>query len=136
MDLSNSITIFVGDNGSGKSTLLKSIAYYNNSINVSSHNIESSYYKEIKDLSQMMKCTYDVKSRKGFFFSGEEFITYINQLKQMKHELQDDLKRVNEEYKDKSIVFKKTPNKNINYILSFFSKTLNTLRNIKDEFTH
>jgi len=40
------------------------------------------------------------------------------------------------EYKNKNIIFNKTPNKNINYILSFFSKTLNTLRHIKDEFTH
>lgn len=102
LDLSNPITIFVGDNGSGKSTLLKAIAYYNNSINVSSQRIDSSYYKEIKQLASKMKCTYDVKTRNGFFFSGEEFITYINQLKHMKQELIEDLKRVDEEYKDKS----------------------------------
>lgn len=103
LDLSSPITIFVGDNGSGKSTLLKAIAYYNNSINVSSHNMESSYYKEIKDLASKMKCTYDVKTRNGFFFSGEEFITYINQLKQMKQDLKEDLKRIDEEYKHKSL---------------------------------
>lgn len=103
LDLSSNITIFVGENGSGKSTLLKALAYYNDSINVSSHNIGSSYYKEIKQLASRMKCTYDVKTKKGFFFSGEEFITYINQLKQMKQELKEDLKRVDEEYKDKSI---------------------------------
>jgi predicted ATPase len=103
LDLSNKITLFVGDNGSGKSTLLKAIAYYNNSINVSSQDIDSSYYKEVKELAGMMKCTYDVKTKKGFFFSGEEFITYINQLKQMKQDLKEDLKRVNEEYKNKSI---------------------------------
>ena len=103
LDLSNKITVFVGDNGSGKSTLLKAIAYYNNSINVSSHNIDSSYYKEIKELASKMKCTYDVKTRSGFFFSGEEFITYINQLKQMKYDLVEDLRRIDEEYKNKSV---------------------------------
>ena len=40
------------------------------------------------------------------------------------------------DYKFKDVVFKNTPNSNINYILSFFSKTLNTLKNIKEEFTH
>ncbi len=40
------------------------------------------------------------------------------------------------EYKNKGVSLKKTPNKDINYILSFFWKTLNTLRSIKDEFTH
>lgn len=40
------------------------------------------------------------------------------------------------DFKNKNVVFKKSANKNINYILSFFSKTLNTLRNIKDEFIH
>lgn len=38
--------------------------------------------------------------------------------------------------KDTKILFDKTPNKNLNYILTFFSKTLNTLTNIKDEFIH
>ena len=38
--------------------------------------------------------------------------------------------------KDTKINFEKTPNNNLNYILTFFSKTLNTLTNIKDEFIH
>ena len=38
--------------------------------------------------------------------------------------------------KDTNIDFKKTLNPHLNYSLSFFSKTLNTLKNIKDEFIH
>jgi predicted ATPase len=102
LSLSKGVTIFVGDNGSGKSTLLKAIAYYNNSINVSSQDINSSYYQEIRDFSKTMKVEYLQKTRKGFFFSGEEFITYINNIKHMKQELKDDLARVEIEYKDKS----------------------------------
>jgi predicted ATPase len=102
LDLSQPITIFVGDNGSGKSTLLKAIAYYNSSINVSAQGISSSYYQEIQTLSSYMECAYDYKTRRGFFFSGEEFITYINHLKHMKQELVDELKRIDEVYKDKS----------------------------------
>lgn len=38
--------------------------------------------------------------------------------------------------KDSEINFWKTPNIHLNYALIFFSKTLNTLKNIKDEFIH
>lgn len=38
--------------------------------------------------------------------------------------------------KDSDINFKKTINPYLNYSLSFFSKTLNTLKNIKEEFIH
>ena len=86
LDLSNQVTVFVGDNGSGKSTLLKAIAYYNNSINVSKNDISSSYYEEEIKLAEKMSIHYKVKTRAGFFFSGEEFITYINNMKSMKEQ--------------------------------------------------
>ena len=38
--------------------------------------------------------------------------------------------------KNKNIEFKKTLNPHLNYSLAFLSKTLNTLKNIKDEFLH
>ncbi len=122
LDLSNNITIFVGDNGSGKSTLLKAIAYYNNSINVSSEDINSSYYQEIRQLSDNLKLIYNYKTRSGFFFSGEEFITYINNIKKMKEELRSELKRVEIEYKDKSVFTK-------NQARSAFAKELYELEN-------
>lgn len=125
LDLSSKITIFVGDNGSGKSTLLKAIAYYNNSINVSSHDINSSYYEEVKLLASKMKLVYNYKTRYGFFFSGEEFITYINDLKRMKEELRQDIKRVKEEYKDKSLFAK-------NQALSAYVGQLSALENSYD----
>jgi len=102
LDLDNKITIFVGDNGSGKSTLLKAIAYYNNSINVSANDISSSYYDDIKKLSSKMRLVYSLKTRSGFFFSGEEFITYINNLKSMKESLLIDLKEMEYEFRNKS----------------------------------
>lgn len=38
--------------------------------------------------------------------------------------------------KDSEIKFDKSLNPHLNYILAFFSKTINTLKNIKDEFIH
>lgn len=102
VSLHQPITIFVGDNGSGKSTLLQAIAYTNNSINVSKNDLSSAYYKDVRKLSQSLKLSFDVRTRKGFFFSGEDFITYINHLKTMKQQLQKDYAEVQEEFKDKS----------------------------------
>lgn len=101
LDLSNKITIFVGDNGAGKSTLLQAIAYYNNSINVSGNSLDSNYYESIQKLATKMKLIYRVKTRAGFFFSGEEFITYINSLKMMKLQLQKDLEEIKREFEGK-----------------------------------
>ncbi len=96
------ITILVGDNGSGKSTLLKAIAYYNNSINVSKNDINSAYFEDSKILSKHMKLLYSVKTRSGFFFSGEDFITYINNIKTMKQGLNKDIEEIKREFKGKS----------------------------------
>lgn len=102
LDLNQPITIFVGDNGSGKSTLLKAIAYYSNSINVSKNDLDSPYYFDVKKLAEKMTIAYTVKTRKGFFFSGEEFITYINNLKALKEQLLHDLDEMKREFKDKN----------------------------------
>lgn len=102
LNFNNDTTIFVGENGSGKSTLLKAIAYYNNSINVSKEKMDSVYYNSEKELSNKLKISYSVKTRNGFFFSGEEFITFINNLKEMKDNLETDIKEMREEFKDKS----------------------------------
>lgn len=102
LNLNQPITIFVGDNGSGKSTLLKAIAYYNNSINVSKHDMSSAYFNDSKECSKHMKISYSVKTRSGFFFSGEDFITYINNLKAMKEQLRQDIAEIKEEFKGKN----------------------------------
>jgi predicted ATPase len=102
LNLNQPITIFVGENGSGKSTLLKAIAYYNDSINVSKHDMSSAYFSDSKELSKHMKLTYHVKTRSGFFFSGEDFITYINNLKALREQLQHDIAEIKEEFKDKN----------------------------------
>lgn len=92
------ITILVGENGSGKSTLLKAIAYYNNSINVSQNDLNSEYYLDSRMLAGAMKVTYSVKTRKGFFFSGEDFISYINNLKIMKEDLYKHIEELKAEF--------------------------------------
>jgi len=102
LDLSSPITIFVGANGSGKSTLLKTIAYYNESIRVASGDIANNEAVALAGLAKQMKITYDVKTRAGFFFSGEDFITYITNLKTMKAKLRDDIEEIKREFRGKN----------------------------------
>lgn len=102
LSLNQPITVFVGSNGSGKSTLLKAIAYYNDSINVSKHDMTSAYFSDSKDLSKHMTISYSIKTRNGFFFSGEDFITYINNLKAMKQQLHKDIAEIKKEFKGKN----------------------------------
>jgi len=54
-----------------------------------------------------MQISYTYKTRKGFFFSGEEFITYINNLKKMTDDLKNDILEVSKEYKNKNEYAKK-----------------------------
>jgi len=96
------IVIFTGDNGSGKSTLLKAIAQKHGAINTGYYPLDSPYYDDIKPLSEAIKLTYDIKHKKGFMFSGEEFITFIHKIQEEKKDLEAYIKEVEVNYKDKS----------------------------------
>lgn len=60
-------------------------------------------------------------------------IFYTNPIRDLKYLIQ---KFYIGELKWKDIKIKKSFNPNVNYIISFFLKTLDTLKNIKDEFLH
>lgn len=96
------ITIFVGDNGSGKSTLLHAIAYASDSIHVARQSMDDPYFADVRHLAKRMRLVHDVKDRKGFLFSGEDFIAYINRLKDMKRGLEEDLAQMEHDFRHKS----------------------------------
>lgn len=100
--IQKSVIIFTGENGSGKSTLLKAIAQKHGAINTSYYSLDSDYYKDIRPLSEGIKLTYDIKNQKGFLFSGEEFITFIHKIQEEKKDLEQYIKEVEVNYKDKS----------------------------------
>jgi predicted ATPase len=102
LKIDRSIVIFTGDNGTGKSTLLKAIAQKHGAINTGYYPLDSPYYDEIKPLSEAIKLTYDIKHKKGFMFSGEEFITFIHKIQEEKKDLEAYIKEVEVNYKDKS----------------------------------
>ena len=102
LNIEHPVVIFTGDNGSGKSTLLKAIAQKYGAINTGYFPLDSAYYDHVKPLSETIKITYDVKTNKGFMFSGEEFITFIQKMQEEKKDLEAYIKEVEMNYKDKS----------------------------------
>ena len=100
LDLNHQSVIFVGDNGSGKSTLLKALADHVGAINVSHPKYNP--FTPVKGLSDALKVATSARHSQSLFFSGEDFITYINYIKVMKETLKHDIDRLKEEYKDKN----------------------------------
>ena len=103
MVLDSPITIITGDNGSGKSTFLELICEKLKLYRIEMANI---YQNESKDLFRNVcrdiRVKYELTAPKGFFFSAEDFTSYIHFLIKEKNEAEKELKRIDVEYKNKS----------------------------------
>lgn len=88
------ITILTGDNGSGKTTLLELIQE------------QLGLFQIGETLNPVVhvkaNIQYDLKKPKGFYFSSEDFTTYIYELEKEKAWAKKSIKNVEEAYKDKS----------------------------------
>ncbi|HEU5139526.1 MAG TPA: AAA family ATPase [Bacillales bacterium] len=93
------VTFFVGENGTGKSTLLESIASAADAITIGSEDPNPS-----GELANYMKLIWKVKFRKGFFLRADDFINYTKRLSVIRKDMQEELERVDSEYKDRSIM--------------------------------
>lgn len=95
IDFSSSITIFVGDNGCGKSTFLELI---NQVLGLYRIKMDTPYDKEIMDLfkevAKNIKIKYRLKKPQGFFFSAEDFTSYIHFLIKEKNYALNELKKI------------------------------------------
>ncbi len=94
IDLDHDITILVGDNGSGKSTLLELMR---TSLNL---------FQIGKPMQEMKQVKADFKfaltKPRGFYFSSEDFTTYIYELEKEKSYAKAAINEVNDAYKHKS----------------------------------
>ena len=98
------VTILVGENGSGKSTLLEAIACAVGSITVGSQSVKTDpTLKEIRQLAKSMKLVWSKRTHRGFFLRAEDFFGYVKQLSKTRSELENDIRRVEEEYADRSL---------------------------------
>ena len=103
LEFKTPVTVFVGENGTGKSTLIEGIAAAVGSITIGEDSIE--YDKSLKparDLSKSLKLTWSIKTKKGFFLRAEDFISYTKRIAQMKLELEEELKEIDNTYDNRS----------------------------------
>jgi predicted ATPase len=97
------VTFFVGENGSGKSTLLEAIACAAEMITVGSEPIKTDKSLAAqRELGKYFKLTWTKRTKKGFFLRAEDFFGYARRLHQMRAEMEDDLREIDEEYKGRS----------------------------------
>ena len=103
LEINSPVSIFVGENGSGKSTLLETLALSMEIITVGSENInQDKSLNHVRNLSNFSKLVWNKRVRKGFFLRAEDFFGYVKRLAQNKQEMELDIKKVDEDYKDRS----------------------------------
>jgi predicted ATPase len=103
MEFRAPITFFVGENGSGKSTVLESIACAVESITVGSESVRTDKSLEpIRKLARYFRLAWNKRTHKGFFLRAEDFFGYAKSMRQTKEEIQQELKNIETEYKDRS----------------------------------
>jgi len=102
LEFSSAVTIFVGENGSGKSTLIEGIACAANLTVVGSEDLgRDRTLKHVRSFADHIRLTWNLRTHRGFFLRAEDFFGYARRLAQTRLELEEDLRQVNEEYKNR-----------------------------------
>jgi predicted ATPase len=97
------VTFFVGENGSGKSTLLEAIALATGLPAVASVNPHQDRTLEAqRRLAEGLRLTWTKRTHRGFFLRAEDFFGFVKMLSQARAEFQDELRVIDEEYRDRS----------------------------------
>jgi len=101
-----SITILTGDNGSGKTTLLELIANKLGAVRIGYNLTESEKQKQIEAVSPQFVLSSNSRAKRNFYFSGEEFIQYINWIEHEKQEAMKALDEMDQQYEDGTLAKK------------------------------
>ncbi len=97
------VTFLVGENGSGKSTFLEALASAANSIAVGSDELDrDSSLANVRQLAKVLKLSWSKRTRNGFFLRAEDYFGYAKRLARIRQELEQDVREIDEEYKDRS----------------------------------
>ena len=97
------VTFLVGENGSGKSTFLEGLACAVGSITVGAVSVDSDHtLAEMRRLAKIFNLIWNKRTRKGFFMRSEDFFGFVKQQGQIRAEMQEELRRVDEEYAGRS----------------------------------
>lgn len=97
------VTFLVGENGSGKSTFMEAVASAAGSIAVGSTELDTDKSLEsTRKLAKVLKLAWSKKTRKGLFLRAEDYFGYARRLARIREELEQELREIEEEYKDRS----------------------------------
>lgn len=103
MEFRTPVTFFVGENGSGKSTILEALACAVESVTVGSESVKTDKSLEpLRSLARCFRLAWQKRTHKGFFLRAEDFFGYAKQMRQTREELQQELKNVDRDYKNRS----------------------------------
>jgi predicted ATPase len=96
------VTFFVGENGAGKSTLLEALACAAGSITVGADSAGSDVtLVHARKLADSLRLVWEKKSKRGFFMRAEDFFGYARRMAASRAEMEQDLREIEEEYKDR-----------------------------------
>ena len=105
IDIRSDVVCLVGENGSGKSTFLECLNVVLGLYTIRQRTtLPVELTKSIVKASKQIKCEYRLSKPKGFFFSAEDFTSYIHGLVLDKMEAKAQLDRVTVEYAKKSVL--------------------------------
>lgn len=102
LEFRSPVTIFVGENGSGKSTLIEAIALAASLAVVGSEDLgRDRTLAHVRPLADCLRLTWNRRTRRGFFLRAEDFFGYARRMAQVRQEMEAELRRVEDEYRDK-----------------------------------
>jgi predicted ATPase len=97
------VTFFVGENGSGKSTLLEALACAVGSVTAGAAPVQRDpTLAPARELAKHTRLRWTKKTRKGLYLRAEDFFGYAKHMAEMRAALAQDLRDMDEEYKDRS----------------------------------
>jgi predicted ATPase len=103
LEFDSPVTFFVGENGCGKSTFLESIACAAGSTTVGRESVQQDKSLiKVRKLAKDFRLTWSKKTNRGFFMRAEDFIGFARKMVDVREDLQENLRQVEEEYKDRS----------------------------------
>lgn len=103
LDFTAPVTFFVGENGSGKSTLLEALACAVGSVTAGAAPVQRDpTLAPARALAKHLRLGWSKRTRKGLFLRAEDFFGYARRMAELRAELAQDLRDMDEEYQGRS----------------------------------
>lgn len=99
------VTVLVGENGSGKSTLLEALAVGAGCTSIGSESLTTDRtLAAARELARHLRLSWKKRTHRGFFLRAEDFFAFCNRVNDLRAEMEEGLRTVDEEFADRSIL--------------------------------